>query len=197
MAPNSPLLSSPCNQGQKERWRDGRKVREVPLGRPLIPPHPHRLPPSPRPQGRGGPRPPPAGVRPAKWARPAGAAGIWCPLQLAVRRAPARAQSPTALAINNAPGEPRVAQPWPARNPCAAGTAPGPRGRILQGPCRRPVGQGVLGGLPSPTRGPFPLAVGSGHARVWHGAEPPGKGDGRPWLGDLTPPVVCVTPSTG
>lgn len=167
-----------------ERWRERSRSAAGPPPHPTPPPP---LPPSPRLQGRGGPRPPPAGDRPAKWARPARAAGIWCPLQLAVRRAPAPAQSQTALAINNVPGEPGVVQPWPARNPCAAGTAPGPRGRILQGPCRRPVGHGVLGGLPFLTRVPFPLAVGSGPARVWHGAEPRGKGDRRPWFGDLTP----------
>lgn len=192
-----PLLTmQPGPEGKVERWKEGSRSAAGPPPHATPPPSP--LPPtlSP-PPGPRGPRPPPAGNRPAKWARPARAAGIWCPLQLAVRRAPAPALSPTALAINNAPGEPGVAQPWPARNPCEAGTAPSPRGRILQGPCRRPVGQGVLGGLPSSTRGPFPLAVGSGHARVWHGAEPSGKGDGRPWLGDLTPPVVCVTPSTG
>ncbi|XP_052572132.1 syncoilin isoform X3 [Peromyscus californicus insignis] len=41
----------------------------------------------------------------AKWARPARVAGIWCRLQLAVRRTRAAAQPPAEPAINNAPGE--------------------------------------------------------------------------------------------
>lgn len=126
-APSSPHHATRARRkGGEMKGRFAKCRWAAPSSHPT--PSPPTLSPPPGPRG---PRPPPAGNRPAKWARPARAAGIWCPLQLAVRRAPAPAQSPTALAINNTPGEPGVAQPWPARNPCAAGTAPGPRGRIL------------------------------------------------------------------
>lgn len=163
-------------------------------GRPSSHPTPtlHPLPPSPRPQGRRARALLPREMVRAKWARQARVAGIWCPLQLAVRRTRAPAQRPAGPAINNVPGEPGVGQSWPVRNPCAVGTASGLRGRSLQGPCRHPVGEGVLGGLPSSTRATrsFLLWVvvrpGCGTGRSH-----PGKGDGRPWLGDLTPLVVC------
>lgn len=187
--PPPPRQATRARRKGGERRRFGKRGWAAPHLTPPQPPPP--FPPSPRPQGRRARALLPREMVRAKWARPARVAGIWCPLQLAVRRTRAPAQPPAGPAINNAPGEPGVGQSWPVRNPCAAGTAPGLRGRSLQGPCRHPVGEGVLGGLPSSTRAApsSPWVVvrpGCGTGRSH-----PGKGDGRPWLGDLTPLVVC------
>lgn len=99
--------------------------------------------------GRRGRLPPPAGRSPGQVGAPAGA-GIWCRLQLAVRRA--RSWRPAGPPINNAATQHGVGQPWPARSPGAAGTAPPrPRGRTVQGLRGRPYGEGALDGFPSPT----------------------------------------------
>lgn len=60
---HSPLLSSPSNPGQNERWREGSGSASGP---PLIPPHPN--PPSPPTLSPPpcGPRPPPAGDGPGQ-----------------------------------------------------------------------------------------------------------------------------------
>lgn len=190
-AAEPPSSPAPCN---RDPWKEGvkrKKVRED-LGarrfgrRRSATPHPPPPAVRPAPSSRG------RELGPSGRARP-GAGGIRCRRQLPVRRARARSERPAGPAINNAAAQPGVAQPWPARSPGTAGTAPPrPRGRTVQGPRRGPVGRGRWTSRPPTPR--EHLSPGWGWWASRGVALAPGGATGRGrWErpGVPAPPFVC------